>query len=145
MVAIITNRIYPDEPCYGLFEGAEHGRWIQKVFVNRNDSIARWQKDYGPEELYERVVPILIPSFGENTVAQLQELAEKNRHDTYWANRRDEMLAESTLIKDHMDLLEQETANLLNKTVLGPRVRVQRNANNRQSIQRYLKERINGN
>jgi hypothetical protein len=145
MVAIVTNRIYPDEPCYGLFEGPDHGRWVQKIFVIRSDSIARWQKDLGPEENYERVMPLLMPSFGDDSVAQLQAFAEKNRQDDYWAKRRDEMLAASTLVQDHLDLLEQDLLLKANRSVFGPKVNVQRFRHPGQYAARRIKEKLNGN
>ena len=144
MVAIIASNIHPDEPCFGLYEGPDHGRWVQKVFVIRSDSIARYQTDLGPEENYSRITPLLMPSQGDDTVAQLQVFAEKNRHDTHWADRRDEMLSESTLVEDHLRLLDEETKQLLNKSVFGPSVTVQRNHIPRDSATRALKERVNG-
>ena len=140
MVAIIASNVHPDEPCYGLYEGPDHGRWVQKVFVTRSDSIARYQIDLGPEENYARITPLLMPSQGDDTVAQLQAFAEKNRYDTHWANRRDEMLSESTLIEDHLRLLDEETKQLFNKSVFGPAVSVQRNHIPRNSATRALKE-----
>lgn len=107
----------------------------------RNDSIAEYTTDYGPTEKYEDcIMPIAIPSFGENTVAQLQELAEKNRHDTYWANRREEMLSESTLIKDHIQKLEVGRELTRNKSQFGPAISVQRFHYPRQYIQRKVKD-----
>ena len=105
----------PDEPAYGLFEGprmmpmprGQQWRWIQAVYVVRDDTIAEYVQDLGPAAEYERIQSLLMPSQGENTVAQLREHAEKNRHDTYWADRTDEMLSESTLIQDHLRQLEQ--------------------------------------
>lgn len=150
---IMTDRVYPDEPCHGLFEGpkmrtmadgSQQDRWLQQVFVIREDAIACYEVDYGLASDFERATPIIIPSFGENTVAQLQAIAEKNRNDDYWTKRREEMLAASTLIPDHVQLLEQTTENLLNRSVFGPAVQVQRNNQNRQSIRRWLKERLNG-
>lgn len=136
MVAIVTDRIYKDEPCYGLFEGEEKGRWVQKVWVVRDDCIARYQLDLGPASDFEDVVALVMPSQGDDTVAELQAYAEKNRHDHYWSNRSKEMLSESTLIEDHLRLLDQETKTLLNQSVFGPGVSVQRNAVPRQLIAR---------
>lgn len=127
MVAIVTDRIYPDEPCHGLFEGEDHGRWVQKVWVIRGDTIARYQTDLGPIEDFDMVVPLVMPSQGDDTVAELQAHAEKNRHDRYWSNRGKEMLAESTLVEDHLRLLDEETKQVLNKSVFGPAISVQRN------------------
>ena len=115
---IIATFVHPDEPCYGLWEGpakvpafprGEEWHWVQRVFVLRDDAIAKFETDFGPDGQYERVTEILLPSpDGVNTVGQLQAIAERNRHDDYWAKRRDEMLASSTLIKDHIDQLEMQ-------------------------------------
>ena len=112
---IVTSFILPDEECHGLFEGprmmpmprGQQVRWVQAVYVVRDDTIAEYVQDFGPAQEYGGIQPLLMPSMGENTVAQLQAHAEKNRHDTYWAGRREEMLAESTLIEDHLRQLEQ--------------------------------------
>lgn len=141
---IVTDRIHPDEPCHGLFEGPEQGRWIQKVFVVRGDAIAQYRTDLGPEKDYEKVTPLVMPSFGDDTVAELQAHAEKNRHDHYWYDRREEMLSKSTLIQDAVDLQEQRNLEFINKSVLGPMVKVQRNAFSPQSAARILKERLRG-
>ncbi len=97
------------------------------VYVIRDDAIAEYAMDIGPAEDYERITPMIIPSFGENTVAQLQEFAAKNREDEYWANRVDEMLAESTLIKDHIDQLFRDEKLRKMSSHFGPLVSVQRN------------------
>lgn len=114
MKAVATT-VFPDEPCWGLYEGATmrpqadgstQNRWIQDVKVIRGDRIAHYITDFGPAEDFDYVTPLLIPGFGDDTVAQLQEHAERNRHDHFWMNRRTELLAESTLIKDHIDQLD---------------------------------------
>ena len=145
MVSIVTPKIYMDEPCYGLAEVPENGRRILKVFVIRDDAIARWQQDLGPESDYEDIMPLIMPSMGDYTVGQLLEYAQKNRQDKYWANRRKEMLSESTLIEDHLRLLDNGTRQLFNQSVFGPAISVQRNRTNRQAMTRHLKERLNGN
>jgi hypothetical protein len=129
---IVTEYVDKDEGCWGLFEGPRNiprrgHRWIQCVYVIRGDAVAEYATDLGPAEDFERIQPLLIPSFGENTVAQLQEFALRNRNDEYWANRRDEMLAESTLISDHIDQLYQEQAWKKRRSQLGPLVTAQRN------------------
>lgn len=141
---IVTDKVYPDEPCYGLFEGPVKGRWTQYVFVVRGDAMAKFITDLGPEEQFARITPLLIPNFGDDSVSQLQDMAERNRHDTYWKDRGEEMLAESTLIQDAVDQLEKETLAVLNRSVVGPMVRVQRNAFSRATAARQLKERANG-
>ena len=109
---IETAQVHPDEPCYGLREeprllpGKIGWRWAQTVFVVRGDAIAAHTTDFGPAEDFAHVTPLMMPSLGDDTVAQLREHAEKNRHDAYWQKRRQEMLAQSTLIADHIDQLE---------------------------------------
>ena len=78
---IVTKHIHPDEPCHLLWEGPEKGRWIQKVWVVRGDTIARWTKDYGPITKWPDATQVLYPSpEGVNSVGQLRELAERDRH-----------------------------------------------------------------
>ena len=148
---ILTDRVFPDEPCMQLQEGpytmphpsgkGTWKRWVQRVFVIRNDAIAKHLIDLGPLEDFERATPIILPSEGENTVAQLQEHAERNRHDDRYYRRREEMKRESTLIPD---ILRQEEAKLLakqNRTVIGPYQRTQRGAWPREHVVRTLQER----
>ena len=124
---IVTDRIHKDEPCWGLWEGPKGGRWIQRVFVIRGDRKAKFETDYGPVEDFPDATEVMWPSFGENSVGQLQELAERDRYSDKWARRRREMQAESTLIPD---ILRQEETLLevrRNRSHFGPGTSVQRN------------------
>lgn len=113
---IETAFVHPDEGCWGLREEprmmpgpdgvSQSWRWVQTVFVIRGDTIAAHTTDYGPAENFEGVTPLMMPSFGDDTVAQLREHAERNRHDNYWQQRAAQQLEESTLIKDHIAQLE---------------------------------------
>ena len=137
---IIATHVMEDEPCWGLWEGPKNGRWMQRVFVIRGDAIAKWTKDYGPISKWPDATEIMYPSFGENSVAQLQEMAERDRHSDKWAKRGRERLAESTLIKD---ILRQEEALLnvrANRSIIGPAITVQRNDFPRGAV----KEKRNG-
>ena len=141
---IVTDHIFPDEPSWGLFEGPRNVprkglRWVQVVYVLRGDSIAEYLEDFGPAEDFARAQPIMLPSpDGCNTVAQLQECAEKNRHDAYWANRVDEMLHESTLITDHIRQLEQNRELVANRSLFAPTGHHRRNGYPRQKArERY--------
>lgn len=148
---IVTDRIWPDEACWGLAEGplkmpqpdgSTPMRWVQRVFVIRGDAIAKYIIDFGPAERFATVTPLLMPSHGENTVAQLQAHADKNREDRYWYKRRQEMLAGSTLVQD---ILKQEEALLsakANRSVVGPFQRAERNAWPGDYAQRALRERL---
>ena len=138
---IVTSRVHPDEPCHGLREGPRKGRWLQRVYVVRGDTIAEWTKDYGPISKWPDAVEIIYPSFGENSVGQLQELAERDRHSDKWAKRGRERLAESTLIAD---ILRQEEILLdvvRNRSHFGPGVSVQRNDFPREAANRKLRRK----
>jgi hypothetical protein len=141
---IIATHVMKDEPCYGLWEGPKGGRWIQRVFIVRGDAIAKFETDYGPVADWPDATETIYPSFGENSVAQLQEMAERDRHSDKWAKRRREMQAESTLISD---ILKQEEILLdvvANRSNFGPGVRVQRNDFPREAVQSQYKEKKNG-
>ena len=125
---IETQWVHPDEPCHGLREeprmmpglnGAQSWRWVQTVFVVRGDAIAAHTTDHGPAENFAHVTPLMMPSFGDDTVAQLREFAEKNRHNTYWQERAAEQQANSTLIRDHMNqiAMKAEYARRNHRTV----------------------------
>ena len=129
---IVTSYVTRDEPCWGLYDGPRQvpklgHRWVQAVYVIRGDAVAEYLADIGPTEDYERIQPMMIPSFGENTVGQLQEFAAKNREDEYWANRSDEILAGSTLIKDHIDQEFEKQELRRMRSHFGPLTSVQRN------------------
>ncbi|HAM41154.1 MAG TPA: hypothetical protein DCP69_07400 [Candidatus Omnitrophica bacterium] len=151
---IITDHVFPDEPCMQLQEGpytmphpsgkGTWKRWVQRVFVIRNDAIAKHLIDLGPLEDFEHSTPVILPSLGENTVAQLQEHAERSRYDDRYEKYRQELKAESTLIPD---ILRQEEAKLLakqNRSVIGPYQRTQRGAWPREYVERTLKEALHG-
>jgi hypothetical protein len=114
-VKIETASVHDDEPAYGLREeprlmpgpdGSSRWRWVQTVFILRGDAIAAHTRDFGPAEDYRHVTPLMMPSFGDDTVAQLREHAGRNRQDTYWRQRAKEQRAGSTLIRDHIEQLE---------------------------------------
>ncbi len=137
---IVTDRIHKDEPCMGLHQRVRGSRLIEQVFVVRGDAIAKFETDYGPASDFPNFTETMYPSFGENSVAQLQELAERDRHSDKWAKRGRERLAESTLIKD---ILRQEEALLnvrANRSTIGPAITVQRNDFPREAV----KEKRNG-
>ena len=153
---IVTDHVVPDEGCWGLAEGPmqmPHGagfqrRWVQRVFVIRGDAIAKHMIDLGPAEDWEdRASPLLMPSWGENTVAQLQEHAELNRNQSRYLDLARQQLAEATLIEDSLAGLEQQHLAKSNRTLIGPHVFSQRGDYPSQFARRELrskKERING-
>ena len=139
---IIAVSVHPDEPCYSLQEGPRNGRWVQRVYVVRGDAIAEWSKDYGPVKNFKDATEVIYPSFGENSVGQLQELAERDRHSDKWAKRRKEMQSESTLIKD---ILRQEEILMevkRNRSQFGPLTSVQRIDFPREAVRQQKKERL---
>ena len=124
---IITLSVHKDEACHGLYEGDVKGRWTQQVFVVRGDTIAKFETDYGPTENFDHIQPIRLISLGDDTVGEMMVEAEKNRHDDYWAKRREEMLAGSTLIADILHQKEEADQQRRNRSVMGPYISVGRN------------------
>ena len=126
---IVTTYIHPDEPCYGLresprmvdvFPNARQWHWVQQVFVQRGDAIAKYEKDFGPDDNFEGVQPLVLICDGQDDkVGEALAEAERNRHDTYWAKRAKEIQESSTLIKDHIDQLDmvREYAKRNHRTV----------------------------
>jgi hypothetical protein len=124
---IVTTRIHPDEPCYSIHEGPRNGRWVQRVYVVRGDAIAEWTHDYGPVSDFPDATETIYGSDGDDSIAQLQELAERDRHSDKWAKRRREMQAESTLIPDSLKQEEELLDVVRNRSHFGPGMSVQRN------------------
>lgn len=153
----ITTFLDPSEPCMGGWEGYENApipggkngetgwRWLQKIFVVRDDTISKYVTDLGPGEDYEgRITPITIPCHGEYDVAAIQYLLEQNRHDTYWQERAKAQQAESTLIADLLEQQEKIRAVVLNRTSNGPYATVQRNGWDHTAASRQETERRRG-
>lgn len=142
-----TLWVRPDEPCHGLAEMPRmvngEWRWIQAVYVVRDDTIAEWTHDYGPADIF-RTQPLLMPGFGDDTVAQMQEWADKHRQDDYWTRRGEEMLAGSTLISDHADQVEKDRLEIRNRSVFGPSQSVQRFGYSQEHTRRKIKELKHG-
>lgn len=139
---LITDFVNPNENCYGIYEGplAVEGKshWCQVVRVIRGDEIVEFSKDFGPAFLYEDVTPMMMPSFGENSVAELQDYADKNRQDTYWQTRAKQIQSESTIIADHIEQALKIEAVIHNRTVSGPGGTNQRNGYTR--AKRFVKK-----
>lgn len=147
---IITLYASPDEPCHSLMEGprkvylpngAIENHWVQRVYVIRDDTVAEYSVDYGPAENYAEVPPLMVPSFGENTVAELQDMAERHRHDDKWIKRRKELQAESTLIADVLRDIERNREVIANRSQFGPGISVQRDAYDSNVARRRLRDR----
>lgn len=120
-------------------DGSSRYRWVQDVTVIRDDKKAHYLTDLGPEGDFKYVTPIMIPSFGENTVAELQYLAEKNRQDFYWQRRAEEMLEGSTLIHDLINQEEEIHQIIRNRSVFGPSYNHQRNGYSQVTMERRLR------
>lgn len=149
---IIADRVFPDEPCWGLCErprltvmadGSRQRRWVQSVYVVREsgNAIAEHNIDYGPAEEFAKIPPLLVPSEGVDTVAQLQELAERHRHDLRWWSYRENLKAESTLMKDIVRQDEEMKSAIHNKSVIGPAITIQRNGYSHATAMRVLNGR----
>ena len=124
-------------------------RWVQRIFVIRDDAIAKYQVDLGNAEYWEeRALPQAIAGMGDDTVAELQEWAERDRNKGKLWQFVQQQREESTLIEDSIAGLEQEFLAKRNRTIIGPHVFSQRGDYPRQFAQRELrsrvKERING-
>ncbi len=140
MVSVMADRVFPDEECWGLAEGPIGGRWIQKIWVIRGDRKARYETDLGPASDFPDATPIVYASVGTDTVAQLQECAERDRHDDKWAKRRKEMQSESTLIADILRQAEQKIAMRANRSVYGPHHSAQRIDYPREAVKERKRE-----
>lgn len=123
----LTDGVSPNEKCYGLFEGPIGDRWIQQLKVVRGDTLCLWEQDLGPASFFEKVTPLLMPSAGDDTVAELQYWAAKNRTDHYWYNVAREEQESSTLMQDAAREYLQIEEIRRNRSVFGPVISTQRN------------------
>lgn len=133
---IVTQFVLPDEKAWAYFTGPkpmpgypedDNPRMIEQVFVIRDDSIAKWERDFGPADDFPYVPPMFMPSFGEESVASLQWHGERHRNDPKWAKRIKELKESSTLFADVIRQEEQRSEIIRNLTVVGPHVTIQRN------------------
>lgn len=147
---ILTQQVSLNEPCYGLREGpvkqtaangSQRRRWIQRLWVVRGDSLARYETDMGPASRYADVQELIIPSFGDDSVAELQYEADLHRHDTYWKGRIEEIKASSTLIADAVQQTEQRHQLIHNRSSFGPYARAQRDGFSLDSVERQISQR----
>ena len=133
----IALSVHPDEPSWGLSEqsemvalpdGSRQYRWVQRVRVVRDDRKAEFVTDFGPAGDFDHIPPLFLLSVGTDSVAQLQEEAERHRHDLKWLKRRQEMAAESTLISDILRREEEKRDWIASRSRFGPGGAVRRNA-----------------
>ena len=148
---IMADKVHPDEPCWGYFTGPkqmpgyseeENPRMLEQVFVIRGDAIACYEQDFGPADSFIYVPPMIIPSWGENTVAQLQDMGERHRHDPKWARRIIEYKESSTLFADVIRQEEQRHELIRNRSQFGPAGNFQRDGWSRSTAwRRWADER----
>lgn len=146
----VTTYLDPNEPCDAISErpmmrempdGSHQWRWVQQVFVYRDDTIAKYETDMGPAEDFERITPLALLSLGEDNVAHMQWFADKNRHDTYWQDYVKELQESSTLHADIIRQNEQMREAIKNKSSIGPYQKTQRDGFSRQTSERRIMER----
>lgn len=128
-----THYIDRAEPAYVLVEVNQMApdyrgvRRYRLVYVNRDDSIAEWREDLGPAESFT-AREFRVPSLWEHTVAELLDMSDQLRMgDDYWEKRTAELAAESTLITDWRDQVEERRQVIHNRTISGPGYTKQRN------------------
>ncbi len=145
--------VHPDEPAYGLQfriapvplkDGGQERRWIQSIAVIRSDAKAWHHEDYGPAERWAHVAPLMMPSFGDDSVAQLQEEADIHRASTFPAEHLAKVKGESTLMQDVVNQMEERSEDIHNRSVIGPHITKQRDEFSQARAQRILKERMHG-
>src|SRR3990167_11520874 len=96
---ILTAAVHPDEGCHGYFTGPkqmpgysedDNPRMIEQVFVIRGDAIACYEQDFGCADAFRYVPPLMMPSYGEKSVARMQWHGELHRQDDRWAKRMEQ-------------------------------------------------------
>ena len=121
-----TLFIHPDEKAMSLREinlirppTYQWHRW-QIVTVNRGDALSEWWKDLGPKSNFPRP-ELEIPSFWEHTVGELWDMAQHYRlQDDYWRKFALEQAAESSLITDWTEQVEERREVINNRSKFGP-------------------------
>ena len=120
-------------------DGSQQWRWTQQVFVERGDAIACYEIDLGSEEQFEMVTPLhIISPWGEDSVAECLDAADRNRIDTHWRKRAKEMQESSTLMRDIVEQREKISQVVKNRTVSGPFQTNQRNGWDHTALERQL-------
>jgi hypothetical protein len=128
-----TDTVSPDEKAFRLSElvlmAPEYSgfRRYQVIIVNRHDALAEYRHDLGPAGDFT-APEFQVLALWEHTVAELQDIAEQQRlGDDYWQKRTAELQAESTLIEDWHDQVEERRELIHNRSTFGPGYRKQRN------------------
>ena len=146
---ILTERVYPDEPAYGymtgprMLPGFEGMRMVEFVFVIRGDAIAKYVQEFGAYDDWPFYVPpMIMPSDGENTVAQLQDMGERHRHDDKWDRRMREYREGSTLFADVLRQEQERHEQIHNRSVIGPYQTTERNGYSHENTIRKYKDEL---
>lgn len=122
----ITLAIHEDEPAWSLREinlvRPPHFQWrrYQIITVVRDDVLTEWWDDLGAVEDYPHAQQLEMPSLGILSVAKIRAEAERHRHDDYWHKFSLEQIAESTLIQDYVNYVEENFQIINNRSVYGP-------------------------
>lgn len=138
---IITTFLLPGEVCMGSRQGPIGDRWIERIWVVRGDTIARYETDCGPAANFSKIAEVIIPGDGGTTVDEFRHEAERHRHDLRWWNHLQRVKAESTLIQDVNNQREARVEWLGNRSVFGPYHTVQRNIYNSAKTRRDFRDK----
>lgn len=131
----IVQSVSMDERCYGLFE---RDGWVnyrkenrvaavrlQTILVVRGDEIAEFKRIIGPAK---GLAPLqLLGPFGEDSVGEMVDEADRSRDDDYGVKLREEVRQSSTLIRDAIQEREENVERIANRSVFGPARTKQRN------------------
>jgi hypothetical protein len=137
---IATLAVHEDEKAWRLSErnavrppGFKLHRY-QVITVVRDDNLAEWWHDLGPAERF--IAPEFeVPSFFEHSVAELREIAGLQHRDAgpHWQQFMAEKAAESTLIPDFLEYVEENWKRIRNESTFGPGGATQRNGFDRKA------------
>lgn len=132
----VTVAIRQDEMAWELREFNKAGvgyRRYQVITVVRDDKLTEWWDDLGPAaEFFGE--GFIIPSLFEHSVAELREMAEIAREDNGFEDFAAEQQAESTLISDYINQMEERWEVIYNRSTFGPGGQTQRNGFPRKEV-----------
>lgn len=94
---VLADHLDPNEVCMGMWQGPQAGRWIQKIFVVRDDTIAKHVTDCGPATDFPHIPVEIIPGDDETTVGEFLYEAERHRHDLFAHNHLERVKARHNL------------------------------------------------
>lgn len=97
------------------------------LWVQRNGVIWEWSRDLGPAEKFD-APGCDIPAIWEHTVGECWDMAEIHRlKDDHWGRFLREKEQESTMFDDWRNQVMERHEIIHNRSVIGPKVRKQRN------------------